>query len=780
MKFLSKGKNLFFLKNLNLQKSIIPKFLFFTLKDILINKKKIINLVYEKLGKKISIRSSYFLEDSFSSSMAGEFNGLYDIKNTRKNILHGINYLSKQYKKKSNIKKVYLNSEIIFQNHLTESILSGVLTNKCIKYGTNYYVINYDDTSNLTNTVTSGGKTSGRVISIFKKNLIGLRSKKFKKIIDAVTEIESKIGNIPIDIEFALDNKDNVNIFQIRPISTTNNWKKINDNYFLYNLKKNQKKLITVFNKNKYFGDHLVFGLMPDWNPVEMIGYHPSHLSYSLYEKLITKNSWNRARYQIGYKKVNRQLMYKFTGKPFIDVRLSFFSFLPKNIKYKTSKKIVNYWCKQLYIKPYLHDKIEFEIADGSYDALSKKKIVNEYNFLTPKEKKDYIINLKELTEKIIKNYKTNFHKLNNNLKFLENFRYKFVASYKKNTKMNLNKKLKKLIDIIIKYGVIPFSIYARYAFIGKKYLISLKKKKIISEKSYYNLINSIKTITSDYVSLEKKLKKNNKYKLQFENYFYHLRPGTYDIKIKRYNSSISPRELKNINHILDYKSKKINLSNKELNKINNFLKDDKINLNINDLLNFCLSSIKLRENSKFIFTRAVSDLLEFIKKEGKKYNLSQTKLSKLNIDQILKYNKKKVQLDKNNFLNLDYLSKLPYLITNINDFFVVSNLLTKPNFISNKIVSSASTEINISDKNKPIKNKIILIENADPGFDWVFSKKIKGLITKYGGVNSHMSIRCEELNLPAVVGLGEENYLKIKDCQKIRLNCKNEQVFGI
>ena len=26
------------------------------------------------------------------------------------------------------------------------------------------------------------------------------------------------------------------------------------------------------------------------------------------------------------------------------------------------------------------------------------------------------------------------------------------------------------------------------------------------------------------------------------------------------------------------------------------------------------------------------------------------------------------------------------------------------------------------------------------------FQKKIKALVTKYGGVNSHMSIRCEEL----------------------------------
>ena len=74
------------------------------------------------------------------------------------------------------------------------------------------------------------------------------------------------------------------------------------------------------------------------------------------------------------------------------------------------------------------------------------------------------------------------------------------------------------------------------------------------------------------------------------------------------------------------------------------------------------------------------------------------------------------------------------------------------------------------------IFNAIVVEENENG----IFSQNIKGLITKYGGVNSHMSIRCEELNLPAVIGVGEENYEKIKNCTKVVLNCKNEQVFAL
>ena len=64
------------------------------------------------------------------------------------------------------------------------------------------------------------------------------------------------------------------------------------------------------------------------------------------------------------------------------------------------------------------------------------------------------------------------------------------------------------------------------------------------------------------------------------------------------------------------------------------------------------------------------------------------------------------------------------------------------------------------------------MIENADPGYDFIFNKKISGLITKYGGANSHMSIRCMEENLPACIGVGESQFNILKNSRTIELNC--------
>ena len=140
----------------------------------------------------------------------------------------------------------------MFQNHVTNSILSGVVTNYSINDGSEYYVINYDDSSNLTNTVTSGNKTGGRVINIYKHKFLGLRSKKKKKIVISIKEIEKKIGkNVKLDVEFALDKVGKLNIFQIRPITTTQNWKLFERKVFLKICVETKKKFIKIDKKNK-------------------------------------------------------------------------------------------------------------------------------------------------------------------------------------------------------------------------------------------------------------------------------------------------------------------------------------------------------------------------------------------------------------------------------------------------------------------------------------------------------------------------------------------------
>ena len=81
------------------------------------------------------------------------------------------------------------------------------------------------------------------------------------------------------------------------------------------------------------------------------------------------------------------------------------------------------------------------------------------------------------------------------------------------------------------------------------------------------------------------------------------------------------------------------------------------------------------------------------------------------------------------------------------------------------------------NDFNISLDKKIILIENADPGFDWIFNKKILALITKYGGANSHMAIRCSELNIPAAIGCGEKKFNELINGNNIELDCATKKI---
>lgn len=101
MNFSTKAKNLVNLKSLNLKMSKIPKFYKFSVDQILNNKDLIINFILQNLSKKISIRSSFSLEDGKNNSMAGEFEGLSNTTNSKKNLIIGIKKLLNQYKKKN-------------------------------------------------------------------------------------------------------------------------------------------------------------------------------------------------------------------------------------------------------------------------------------------------------------------------------------------------------------------------------------------------------------------------------------------------------------------------------------------------------------------------------------------------------------------------------------------------------------------------------------------------------------------------------------------------------
>src|SRR5690606_26037594 len=115
-------------------------------------------------------------------------------------------------------------------------------------------------------------------------------------------------------------------------------------------------------------GQRTVYGVMPDWNPAEIIGIRPKPLALSLYRDLVTDSIWAYQRHNYGYRNLRSfPLMPHFFGLPYIDVRLSFNSFIPADLDEGLAGRLVDYYIDRLLAEPTLHDKVEFEIVFSCY-----------------------------------------------------------------------------------------------------------------------------------------------------------------------------------------------------------------------------------------------------------------------------------------------------------------------------------------------------------------------------------------------------------------------------
>jgi len=115
---------------------------------------------------------------------------------------------------------------------------------------------------------------------------------------------------------------------------------------------------------------------------------------------------------------------------------------------------------------------------------------------------------------------------------------------------------------------------------------------------------------------------------------------------------------------------------------------------------------------------------------------------------------------------------RLPQLLSDQAGVHIVPFQVSHPNFITQKNITAQCLLLHSERDKLSLKDRVIMIEGADPGFDWIFSQKIAGLITMYGGANSHMAIRCAEFGIPAAIGCGEQRFDLLLKSNKVHLDC--------
>ena len=409
--------------------------------------------MFLKNNEKLIIRSSTIVEDNINNSKAGAFKTIGNVRSDNKEaIRNAVSQVVESFGNSS-----ILENQFFVQPFLEDITISGVVFTRDIDSFAPYYIVNYDDYSKRTDTVTSGHTNRLKTVILFRKYLT--KNSKLRRLIDAIIEIEQFLNNDCLDIEFAIGTTGKIFLLQVRPIARGK--KKIADTSKIgYYLQKISKKIIKLNKKYPYiYGERTIFGIMPDWNPAEMIGTKPRTLALSLYKELITDRTWAYQRNNYGYKNMRSfPLLITFLGHPYIDVRSSFNSFIPGDLNEDISSKLSNYYLKKLKRNPHSHDKVEFDIIFSCYFLNIEDRLKElEKDGFSKDETTAVKESLLRLTNKIISSKNSVFHVDLEKIEQLKTRQEKVIGSSLTNIE-----KIYWLVEDCKRYGTLPFAGLAR------------------------------------------------------------------------------------------------------------------------------------------------------------------------------------------------------------------------------------------------------------------------------------------------------------------------------
>lgn len=745
---------------------VLPVF-FFTTEEWADDKKLCIANAYSYLGSgPWIVRSSCSKEDGSSTSNAGAFLSVLNVD--AENLISSVDQVIASYG------NLNFSDQVLIQPMLKNVLYSGVAFSHDPNTCSPYRVVNWHEGGDTT-AVTSG-ELSGRIWQQAAKCAIATESK-LAPVMAMIEEVLLLIGGTPVDIEFAITLHENIEtlwLLQARPLIlrevAESEWDQAKRLNIIHN------KIEKLMAPNPFLaGKKTVYGVMPDWNPAEIIGIRPKPLSLSIYRELVTDSIWAYQRNNYGYRNLRSfPLIQHFMGLPYVDVRVSFNSFIPADIDDGLAGRLVDHYINHLISQPSLHDKVEFEIVFSCYtfDLLDRLKALTSSG-ISNQEQSLIANSLRVLTNQIIGSKKSLWHQDASKLVTLEKRRLMIFSEI-----ADPFQRVYWLLEDAKRYGTLPFAGLARVAFIAVQILRSLVALGVFTNEDYDSFISSVDTVSGKLARDRSALDKSD-----FLAFYGHLRPGTYDITSPRYDEA--PDLYFDWSRKTNWceRNKQYLPSERQLKEVDRLLGEHFIELDALGLFEFIREAIVLREEAKFRFSRNLSDALALITTLGAQYDFTREDLAYCDINVfkeifVSAINAKELITNSIEVGKLRYVetlkTSLPPLITKPEEVFAFASLDTSPNYITQKKVTATV----VSSKNlNNVSGSIVCIPNADPGFDWLFAYPIAGLVTAWGGTNSHMAIRAGELGLPAVIGAGEALYTRWSQAKIIHLDCAGQRV---
>lgn len=723
------------------------------------------------------VRSSAKSEDALLSSNAGHFKTVANVpRDDAARIGAALDEVLESYG------SAEPDEQILIQPMLRGVSRAGVVFTADLDTLAPYYVVNYDE-SGSSDAITGGQVVRSTTYVHFKQSPTPPPQEFLVSLLAACRELEELCENPFLDIEFAFCG-DELFVLQVRPIVTRGK-----DDLSGLDLRNALEKIHRKVEKlsaphPNLLGDTVIFGVMPDWNPAEIIGIKPRTLALSLYKELVTDSIWAYQRDNYGYRNLrSHPLMVSLLGMPFIDVRVDFNSFIPKGLDESISSRLANYYLQRLNESPALHDKVEFEIVFSCYHLNLPAELAQlEARGFSRADVSSIEEGLRGLTNAVIDGERG---LLRQDLDRVELLAKKRVAILESD--LSDIEKIYWLVEHCKRYGTLPFAGIARAAFIAVQLLRSCVTRGIMTRDEHDRFLRSLNTVTRRLATATQGMQQGTTTRVDFLAEFGHLRPGTYDILSPRYDESFDAYFGFSDRGGEATGAQPFTLTPAQSAEIDRLLAENGIRCDAAGLMTFLITAIEGREHAKLVFTRALSDTLRLVSELGARYGVSAEELSHVDVRTVLHLYASLDHRDLREILQRDSehgarvhdytrAIRLPSLIREPSDVYGFFVAPETPTFVTTKRVVGEVLKLDDRVDADP-EGAIVFITSADPGFDFLFARNIAGLVTCFGGANSHMAIRCAEFGIPAVIGAGEMNFSTWSRAAILEMNCANQQV---
>jgi phosphohistidine swiveling domain-containing protein len=661
---------------------------------------------------------------------------------------------------------------------LTGVVMSGVVMTRTHATGAPYYVINYDDASQDTDAVTAGRDVRTLVVHRSSTTPASVPAT-LAGVLDTVRKIEGLIGHDALDIEFAVCGEQ-THILQARPIVMAHSPAAVSDADVDEVIEQTREALSARSAPSPtILGGSPHFSVMSDWNPAEIIGTTPKQLAASLYRSLVTDEVWAQQRAEYGYRDVRPcALLFEVAGHPYVDVRASFNSFIPASLPDVTAERLVEAYLAQLTAKPKLHDKVEFDILITCLTpdfAQSSQRLID--HGLSASE-------IEELEEALRKITAAGIERVDEDLAVLPELTAT-IDEIEASQLAPLERAAAQL-DAARRIGTPVFAHLARAGFVAASLLRSLVATGALPADEAARFLASVETVLSRLRADAWAVKQGSLEWDELVARYGHLRPGTYDITSPWYAGAADEY----LGPIVERASEPpapqdFEWQPQSAAAITAALADLGLAVDADGFDHFARAAIAGREEGKFVFTRALSLALEAIAEYGASLGIERAELAHIALEDLLRC--REVLADPRDFLlsrsdegvELHLLSQavcLPGQLNADSDVSCFEQDDAEPNFVTNGAVQ-AEVVVAPESPSVDVAGKLVLIPTADPGYDWMLARSIAGLITMYGGANSHMAVRAAELGLPAAIGVGETRFNALASATVVSLDCSSRTI---